>query len=87
MQTMSKYGASFNSAISDLMSENGALTSRIEGLNKSVSRFRDNQAILETRVALIEQRYRKQFTALDTLISSMQTTSSYLAQQLSTLSK
>ena len=87
MQTMSKYGASFNSEISDLMSENGTLSNRIEGLNTSVNRFRDNQATLEVRVALIEQRYRKQFTALDTLISSMQTTSSYLAQQLSTLSK
>lgn len=86
MLTLSKYGASFNSAINDLMSQNGALTSRVEGLNNSVSRFKDNQAALETRVALIEQRYRKQFTALDTLISSMQTTSSYLTQQLSSLS-
>jgi flagellar hook-associated protein 2 len=86
IQTVGKYGASLNSAISDLMSENGALTNRVNGLNTSVSRFKDYQAVLETRVALIEQRYRKQFTALDTLMSSMQTTSSYLTQQLKSLS-
>lgn len=86
MQTVGKYGAAFNSAISNLMGENGALSNRVNGLNTSINQFKDNQAILETRVALIEQRYRKQFTALDTLISSMQTTSSYLSQQIKSLS-
>jgi flagellar hook-associated protein 2 len=34
---------------------------------------------------MIEKRYRAQFTALDSLISSMNTTSAYLSQQLASL--
>jgi flagellar hook-associated protein 2 len=35
---------------------------------------------------LIQQRYMKQFTALDSMLSQLQTTSSYLTQQLQGLS-
>ena len=35
----------------------------------------------------IESRYRKQFTALDSLLAQLQTTSSYLAQQLASVPK
>ena len=34
---------------------------------------------------LIEDRYRKQFTAMDTLLASLTSTSNYLAQQLENL--
>jgi flagellar hook-associated protein 2 len=47
---------------------------------------RDKEA-LELRMAQIEARYRKQFTALDSLLAQMQSTSSYLAQQLANLPK
>jgi flagellar hook-associated protein 2 len=40
---------------------------------------------LEFRLSTIEKRYRAQFTALDTLVSSLQTTGSYLSQQLASL--
>ena len=33
----------------------------------------------------VEKRYRAQFIALDTMVSKMQSTSSYLAQQLAAL--
>ena len=35
----------------------------------------------------IEARYRRQFTALDSLLAQLQSTSSYLAQQLANLPK
>ena len=34
----------------------------------------------------IEKRYRSQFTALDTLVAGMKTTSTFLTQQLANLS-
>jgi flagellar hook-associated protein 2 len=40
---------------------------------------------MNRRLAQIETRYRAQFTALDTLVSSMQKTSQYLTQQLANL--
>ena len=38
-----------------------------------------------SRLAQIEARYRRQFTALDTAISGMTKTSNFLAQQLANL--
>ena len=40
---------------------------------------------LDVRMEAFEKRYRAQFTSLDTLLGSMQTTSSYLTQQLGNL--
>jgi flagellar hook-associated protein 2 len=41
---------------------------------------------LETRMAAYQARYLKQFNALDSLLTQMQSTSTYLTQQLSNLS-
>ncbi len=62
------------------------LTSKTDGLNvtlKSVTSARDR---FESRLETIEKRYRAQFTALDTALMSMQSTSAYLTQQLAALS-
>ena len=65
--------------------KNSLLTSKTEGLNvtlKSVATARDR---FESRLETIEKRYRAQFTALDTALMSMQSTSAYLTQQLAAL--
>ena len=36
---------------------------------------------------VVESRYRKQFTALDSLLSNLQNQSTFLTQQLSSISK
>ena len=38
-------------------------------------------------MAAVEARYRKQFTALDSLLSKLSSTSSFLTQQLSGIAK
>lgn len=43
------------------------------------------QEALAERLTQIETRYRKQFSALDSLIASMNKTSAYLTQQLANL--
>jgi flagellar hook-associated protein 2 len=61
------------------------LNSKTDGLNvtlKSVSSARER---FESRLETIEKRYRAQFTALDTALMSMQSTSAYLTQQLAAL--
>ena len=40
---------------------------------------------LELRMAAVQARYLKQFTALDSMLTSMQQTSNYLTQQLANL--
>ncbi len=63
---------------SDLDSRNTTLKSQLDEIGRS-------KEALELRMAQIEARYRKQFTALDSLLAQMQSTSSYLTQQLSNL--
>lgn len=85
--TLAAYGTAFNDAIASMLDTGGVLESRVSGLNASIKSYNDRKTSLEFRVENIEKRYRAQFTALDKLVSSMQTTSNYLTQQLSALSK
>lgn len=65
----------------------GMLASRTDGLNSQLSRISDQREQLDLRMERLEKRYRDQFTALDLLVSSLQSTGSYLAGQLSAAAK
>lgn len=80
------FAAQLNNLISDFLDEEGILTSKTDGLNSSVTRLDKEKENQEARLTQIEKRYRAQFTALETLISSMNSTSSYLTQQLAQFS-
>lgn len=76
------------SALADqLLGTNGAITSKTEGINSSLKSITDQKQRINVRLVEIEKRYRAQFTALDTLISGMNKTSSFLNQQLSMLNQ
>jgi flagellar hook-associated protein 2 len=79
------YATQFDSVITGLLSETGVVASRTEGINSSISRLDKQSASLTVRMAAIEARYRNQFTKLDTLMSSMSSTSSYLTQQIAAI--
>lgn len=81
------YGKSFSDMVASLQSVSGVVANKVTSLNSLVTSFENQKESLEIRVANIEKGYRRQFTALDKLISSMQQTSSYLTQQLAGLSK
>lgn len=85
VKTLNAYGAALNNAVSNMLGTNGTVANRISSLNAAVTRLTENKEAMEVRVGLIEKRYRAQFTALDKLVSSMQTVSSSLGQQLATL--
>jgi flagellar hook-associated protein 2 len=61
------------------------LTSKTDGLNVSIKAVADQRDKFSERLTAIEARYRAQFTALDTMLSSMQSTQSYLTQQLAAI--
>jgi flagellar hook-associated protein 2 len=82
VKTLNAYGEAFSTKVSELQGSNGAVSNRLSNLNSTVRRDQDRVAALEARVALVEKRYRAQFTALDKYISAMNTTSTSLAQQL-----
>ena len=61
------------------------LQGKTDGLNVSIKAVADQRDKFSARLTAIEARYRTQFTALDTMLSSMQTTQSYLTQQLAAI--
>jgi len=72
--------------IDSLNAEGGALASRTDGLNKRITNLKTQEDRINLRLDVVEKRYRAQFTALDSMLSSMKQTSSYLSAQLSALS-
>ncbi|PKO89317.1 MAG: flagellar hook-associated protein [Betaproteobacteria bacterium HGW-Betaproteobacteria-12] len=84
-KTLEAFGNTFADAIERVIGTKGLIASRVDGLNRSVSLLAADKERLQFRLDSIEKRYRAQFTALDTLVSSLQTTGTYLSQQLASL--
>ena len=68
-----------------MLASNGLITSRTAGLNTSLTSVRSNEIQLQGRLDMIQKNYTFQFTALNSMLGSLQTTSTYLTQQLANL--
>ena len=79
-------GSALKTATDGLLGTGGVLPSATAGLKASIKDIDTRRASMTTRLIQIEARYRKQFTALDTALAGMNSTSAYLTQQLSSLS-
>ena len=69
----------------DLLDSSGTITSRTDGLNSSIKDIGTRRDAITRRLSQTEASYRAQFNALDTLISKLNQTSSFLTQQLASL--
>jgi flagellar hook-associated protein 2 len=69
-----------------LLGDDGQIKARTDGLNARMKDLDKQSQALDTRIAAFEARTRAQFTALDSLMAKLGTTSTYLSQQLSNLS-
>jgi flagellar hook-associated protein 2 len=80
----------FAARLSDLASgwlaSDGLIDARQDGLNDQLDRNEDDKLRWESRLELIEIRLRSQFTALDTLVSELNSTGNFLTSQLASLS-
>ena len=79
-------GKQMRSLTANYVGTDNAINSRTDSLNKKLkdlTRQRDNY---EVRIEKLTAQYRTQFTALDSLLGKLSSTSSYLSQQLSSLS-
>jgi flagellar hook-associated protein 2 len=74
-----------DSLVESMLQTSGLIDAREEGLNAQVDSTNDRIETMEYRLELIEERYRAQYTALDTLMAQLESTSSWLTQQLDTL--
>ena len=71
-----------NSMVTKFLDLDGLLESKTTGINSSITRLTKQQDAINLRLVAIEKRLRAQFTALDTTIGKMTTTSTFLTQQL-----
>lgn len=76
------YGTRLDTVVSEMLSFTGTIASRTEGFEQRVSDLEAQQVNLEGRLDRTEQRLRAQFSVLDSLLSSMTSTSNFLTQQL-----
>lgn len=77
----------FQALASQIVGADGVISSRQEGLRATIKRNGDKIERLEDRVALVEARLRKQYTALDNSMGNLNALQSYVTQQLSLLNK
>jgi len=82
---VSKVGSAFNTTINNATGSSGSITSATEGMNRLISDIDKRVTVLQTRLTNIESRYRKQFTSLDSIVTSLKNTSNYLTGQLANL--
>lgn len=81
------YAYQLDKLIKGFLDSDGTIAGRTDGINRSVKDIAKRREALQLRLEMIEKRYRAQFTALDTMISSMTKTSNFLQQQLANLPK
>lgn len=69
-------------SLDKMLASNGSFAARDTSLTASQKDITDQQATLDAQMALVQQRYLAQFNALDSLMSQMSSTASYLTTQL-----
>ncbi len=79
------FAATLAAALSGLAEADGAIDSRVSGLNDALKRYATESEQFQRYLDATEKRLRAQFAALDSLMASMNNTSSYLTQQLANL--
>lgn len=81
------YASLLNKLVATFVGTGGVISGQTDGLQSTIKNIgvaRDN---LNAKLAGVEKRYRTQFTALDVALGKMTSTSTFLAQQLTAISK
>lgn len=79
------FGKNMRDMLHNYVGTQGLLTDRGKGLDTRMKSLTQQRAALDARMERLEASYRRQFTALDAMMAQMQSTSSYITQQLGAL--
>jgi flagellar hook-associated protein 2 len=79
------YASQLSKLIDGFLGGTGLVSSRTDGINSSIKDIGKSRDALNVRLTNIEAQYRKQYSALDVLMASMNSTSNYLTQQLAAI--
>ncbi len=72
-------------ALADAMSSSGVFASKQTGFDAQLQKLADEKDAFDKRMTALQTRLQTQFAAADALISKLNSTSSYLSQQLAAL--
>lgn len=84
---MRGFAARLDALLGGMLAADGVISARTDGINRAIRDIDSQRTALNRRLTDIEARYRAQFTALDSMLSNMLSTSNYLAQQLAALNR
>lgn len=79
------YASQLSKLIDTFLGGDGLISSRTDGINRSIKDVGKSRDAFGVRLSNLEAQYRKQYTALDVMLSNMNSTSNYLTQQLAAL--
>jgi flagellar hook-associated protein 2 len=77
--------AKLYSQIQERLADGAAIDTRNETLKAEQKALVKKKDDIDVRMQIVAQTYLKQFTRLDTLLSSLSATSAYLSQQIDSL--
>lgn len=79
------FSAQLGTQLTQWVGDGGVLAGRTDSISQQLKDLGDQQTALDARMDSLTARYQAQFTALDTLMSKLNSTSSYLQQQFDAL--
>jgi len=74
-----------NHFVESLLGAQDAIATRTRGIQTRIGDVDDQRTQLTARLQQLEERYRAQFAALDSLVSTLQSTGTFLTQQFAAL--
>jgi flagellar hook-associated protein 2 len=81
------YAYELDKLTSKILDSNSSVEGRVKGIKSSIENISDQREVLDLRMQTIEKRLRAQYSALDALLTRMQSMSASLTQQLANLPK
>jgi len=78
--------ASIDDTMGSILDDGGLLQTATDGIDTTLSQLGDRYTRTQEAISATVERYRTQFASLDSLVSQMNSTSSYLTQQFDALS-
>jgi len=79
------YAFRLDAVMDDVLASDGMIDSREDGINSRVDRIQDSIEVMGRRLGMVESRLFAQFSAMDALVANLQSTGSFLTQQMDIL--
>lgn len=85
VDALNDIGANVESKVASYLADNGLIAARTDGIDSRLDDIEEQRLRLDDRITRLQSRLVRQFSTLDTLLGRLQTTSTFLSQQLSSI--